>query len=114
MLSLFPEILFLAPFSAFLIRISAALVFGYGAWKHLPVPAMSLRAYGVAEGLCALLLFFGVYVQAAAIVGFVLALIALFVTTYRTIPRSTMILLAVLSISLVVTGAGPFAFDLPL
>ena len=114
MLSLFPELLFLAPFSAFLIRIAAGFALGIIASKHVFVPTTVARGIGVIEGVTAVLLVAGAYTQAAAIVGFILLLIALFVPTYRTLPRSTLLLLMLLCLSLIVTGAGPFAFDLPL
>jgi len=114
MLSLFPELLFLAPLSALVIRVAAALAFGYAATAHVRTQNLSMRAIGIIEGVCAALLFFGGYTQAAAIIGIVLLLIYIFAPAYRTLPLTTNLLLVVLCLSLLVTGAGPFAFDLPL
>ncbi|OGG58560.1 hypothetical protein A2765_02435 [Candidatus Kaiserbacteria bacterium RIFCSPHIGHO2_01_FULL_56_24] len=114
MLSLFPELLFLAPFSAFVIRISVSIVLAHAAYKHLPVSSAATRTLGVIEGLCALLLFIGAYTQAAALVGLCIFLIHIFMPSLRPLPRSTIILALILCLSLIVTGAGPFAFDLPL
>lgn len=114
MVSLFPEILFLAPFSALLIRVAAAAVFGYAASKHLAQPALAMRSVGVVEGLCALMLFLGLYAQAGALIGIALFLVHAFFPRFRVLPASTGWLLLVLCVSLLITGAGPLAFDLPL
>ena len=114
MLSLFPELLFLAPFAAFIIRVAVGFMLGMSAYRHVFIPAPTMRALGILEGVVALLLIFGGYTQAAAMVGFFIVALALLLPTYRTFPRSTLAMLLVMCLSLVVTGAGPFAFDLPL
>jgi hypothetical protein len=114
MLSLFPEVLFLAPFSAFIIRIAAAFVFGHAAMRHCAEPGMSVRAFGVIEGVCALMFLLGLYVQAAALLGVLLFCTYILAPRFRALPTSTLWLLFVLCLSLLVTGPGPFAFDLPL
>jgi len=114
MLSLFPELLFLAPLAAFVIRIATGLTLVYMASKHITVSTTAVRTLGVVEGIAALLLIAGAYTQAAALAGIVIVLFSLFAPSYRTLPRSTLILLAILALSLIVTGAGPFAVDLPL
>ena len=114
MLSLFPELLFLAPFSALFIRVAVGIAFGFAFSKHIVTPGTTVRILGVLEGITALLLIAGAYSQAAALIGFFLVLILLFVPSYRVLPRSTLLLLALLCLSLVVTGAGPWGFDLPL
>ncbi len=118
MLSLFPELLFLAPLSAVLIRMAAAFTFGYIATKRLSAPSL-IRGLGIVEGLTAALLFVGLYTQAAAILGLILALVHLSVPRFRVLPTSTILLIAVMCASLLVTGPGPFtlsigAFVLPL
>lgn len=114
MLSIFPELLFLAPFAAFMIRVAVGVMLGMSAYRHVSIATPLMRALGILEGVVALLLILGGYTQAAAMVGFVIVAFALFVPAYRTFPRSTLVLLLILCLSLVVTGAGPFAFDLPL
>lgn len=114
MLSLFPELLYLAPFSAFIIRITIGFMFALSAYRHVFIPTPIMRALGVIEGISAVLLFVGGYTQAAALVGFVTIAFTLYVSEYRTFPRSTLALLLIMCLSLLVTGAGPFAFDLPL
>jgi len=122
MLSVFPSILFLAPFSAFLIRIVLSVVLASAAWRHLngttrgDVSANEniFRIFGVFETIAAASILVGLYTQVAAIVGGVLILIWLTVPQYRPTQKGTAILSLVLCLSLLLTGAGPFAFDLPL
>ncbi len=114
MLSLFPELLFLAPFSALLIRVALAIVFGYAASRHVMESDMSMRTLGVVEGVCSVLLFLGFYTQGAALLGLLLCGLHAYMPRFRLFPRSTEALVAILCVSLLVTGAGPLAFDLPL
>jgi hypothetical protein len=114
MLSLLPELLFLSPFAALLIRVTAAIVFGYAAWKHFSTPGNAVRSVALVEGICAALLFVGAYTQAAALFGVVILAIHGLKSSLRTLPTSTALLLLILCLSLLVLGAGPFAFDLPL
>ncbi|PIR82511.1 hypothetical protein COU20_01780 [Candidatus Kaiserbacteria bacterium CG10_big_fil_rev_8_21_14_0_10_59_10] len=114
MLSLFPELLFLAPLSATLIRAAAALVFLYAAWHHITIiESRLLKALGIAEVGIALLLLAGIYTQAAALAGALVALLWLS-RGIRPLPLSTALLTFALTLSLLVTGAGALAFDLPL
>ncbi|RJR12889.1 hypothetical protein C4585_02930 [Candidatus Parcubacteria bacterium] len=114
MLSFFPELLFLSPFSAFLIRIALGCVFGYVAWKHFEKPDLSIRAYSVLEGALALTLIFGAWVQLGALVSILIIGSWFFFRKLRVVALGTALLSIALSITLLVTGAGPFAFDLPL
>ncbi len=111
MLSLFPELLFLAPLSAVVIRLGAAFTFGYIATKRLSAPSM-IRGLGIVEGFTATLLFIGLYTQAAAILGFILALMHISVPRFRIFPTSTMLLIIVLCLSLLMTGPGPFTLSI--
>lgn len=114
MLSLFPQILFLAPFSAFMIRIALACVLAFVAWKHFSREETDLRALGVLELAAAAALVGGIWTQGVALAGFVAALLGIVFPRMRVLPMSTMLLALVMLLSLVVTGAGVFAFDLPL
>lgn len=114
MLSLFPELLFLAPFSAFVIRVVTGLFLARIAYRHVRVSTNTVRIIGIIEGVMCILLVVGAYTQAASLVAAIMITISLCAPTYRTLPRSTLILLLVLALSLIFTGAGPFAFDLPL
>lgn len=114
MLSLFPQILFLAPFSAFLIRVALALLLGYAAWKHYSDQEVPVRVFAFLEIAAAAALLAGAWVQGVALAAFVGTAIGLALPRIRVFPMSTTLLSLVMFLSLVVTGAGVFAFDLPL
>ncbi|HEY4514052.1 MAG TPA: hypothetical protein VJH69_01880 [Candidatus Paceibacterota bacterium] len=122
MLSVFPSILFLAPFSAFIIRIALAIVLTNGAWKHFtantreetPVNGNILLGFAILETVAAAAILVGLYAQLAALAAGILIIIWLSAARLRPIEKSTAILSLVLCLSLLLTGAGPFAFDLPL
>ena len=132
MLSLFPDILFLSPLSATILRITAGLIFLSIAWTHwqkrdelgeinfivigkgswIPVfTAIIELAVGVG-------LVLGIYAQAAAILGTIGALKGLIwkrhYPQFFPLSRTASILLLVICVSVLLTGAGAFAFDLPL
>lgn len=132
MLSLFPQILFLAPFSATILRVSAGVAFLLVAWIHMSkreelsrvdffvighgawIPVFAaLLEFAIATALVA-----GIYTQLAALFGALVALKS-FIWKRRfsemfPLSQPTSALLFVICISLVFTGAGAFAFDLPL
>ena len=112
MLSVFPDILFLSPFAMLFMRLAAATVFGYAAWQHIPQASMLARV--VAEVVCAALLLVGLYTQPAALLGIAMFFLYTFIPSLRTVPTSTNLLLLVLCASLLLSGAGALAFDLPL
>ena len=114
MLSLFPGLLFLSPFGAFLIRIALAGIFGYSAWGRLRDTSSLLKVFGIVDGLLAVGLFLGIYSQLAALLGAICAAAWLLKSDWNPYPRSTAALTLIMTISLILTGAGPFAFDLPL
>jgi uncharacterized membrane protein YphA (DoxX/SURF4 family) len=133
MLSLFPGILYLAPFSAFILRIASALAFFYIAYRMLAtrekiegvrVPIVGhisdwmLWISAIVTFGTSVLLFIGLWTQAAAIVGMLICLKHLAgVRSYSNIlPLSagTYALLFAMCLSLLIAGAGPIAFDLPL
>lgn len=114
MLSLFPEILFLAPLSAFLIRVALAVLFGYAAWQHVRRSEVLLRTLALLEVAIAAALLVGAWTQIVALVAGILSVMSLLNPGIRSSARSTMLLALVMCVSLMVTGAGAFAFDLPL
>ncbi|MBV9159458.1 MAG: hypothetical protein JO019_02575 [Candidatus Kaiserbacteria bacterium] len=114
MLSLFPQILFLAPFSAFLIRLTLGYLLGYTAWKHLATPDWLIRVFGVLEVAVAASIILGIWTQAAALIAFVIALVWVLFPATKRITRSAALISLILCLSLLVTGAGAIAFDLPL
>ena len=114
MLSPLPELFFLSPLAATLIRVSAAIVFGLAAWKHFADTETREKAVSVLEGVIAVGLFVGFYAQFAAIAGGLVACAWIFSANLRPMPKSTVVLVLIMCITLLATGAGPFAFDLPL
>ncbi len=114
MLSLFPELLFLSPFAAFLIRISVALLLAYAATKHITDQPLAIKGIAVIQFVTAVLILTGTYTQAAALIALLFAIISLVTPRYRIYPRSTLALGTVMAFTLLITGPGPFAFDLPL
>lgn len=111
MLSVFPELLFLSLFAPLIFRIALAVLFGLASWNHFREKGIALSA---AEALLAILLLIGAWTQLASLGA--CALIALYLLSPRFAPyaRSTVWLMLPVTFSLLITGAGAFAFDLPL
>lgn len=122
MLSLFPELLFLSPLAALVIRLTVATLCAialYRQYRRRSLISPTLFAISVpVHALLALFLAIGLYTQAAALVAAISAFVGLLpiaaVRPMVTFPKSTIILFIIMALSLVVTGAGPYAFDLPL
>lgn len=114
MLSLFPELLFLAPFSALALRLALSVLLALTAWAHSSRPGGLAKAWAFFEIVVATALFSGAWTQAGALVAVVWLFASLFVREMRTFPQSTIILALVVALSLVVTGPGAFSIDLPL
>ncbi len=114
MLSLFPQLLFLSPFAALAIRITLGLLFAFAAWQHLSRRDSLSRSLGTFELALAIVLSIGAWTQAVALVGFLGMAAGLAIPKIRAYPISTVLLALVMSATLIVTGAGAFAFDLPL
>ncbi len=114
MLALLPQILFLGTFAATLIRVVLALMFAFNAWSNVSKPDTVVRGYALLEIAVAAALIVGAWTQAVAILGCVMLGIALVFAQFRVWPRSTVVLMFVMALTLVVTGPGAFAFDLPL
>lgn len=114
MLSLFPQLLFLSPFAAFFIRLALAVFFGYSAYTRFPRASTVLKVFGAIDAIIALMLLVGFYTQLAALVAVLCTLSWLARPDWNPYPKSTIALAFVMALSLLVLGAGPFAFDLPL
>ncbi|OGC88754.1 hypothetical protein A2419_03275 [Candidatus Adlerbacteria bacterium RIFOXYC1_FULL_48_26] len=134
MLNPFPEILFLGHLAPTLLRIAAAFCLGYSAYyilknrrvamqTELPIigkPGLALVWIATSiTMLTAFALFFGYGTQGAAILGGAIALkYGLFLPNriQHLVPlsRGTYVLVFVICLSLLVTGGGAFAMDLPL
>lgn len=137
MLNVFPDLLFLQLLAPFLIRITVGLMFlwiGYSymfrdrevlisqisnKWPRLG--PFSVWSGGIFEMITGVFLIVGFLTQIAAIVGMLIAMDALFVKLlYKDLDkvakysRMFYILIFIASLSLLFSGAGAFAFDLPL
>lgn len=131
LLTLFPQLLFLAPAGTTLLRIAAAICFAYMVryfWMRnkelaeiqVPIvghlqPWMIAISEGVAS-VVAVFLFFGVWTQITALVGAIMVAKQLFFfRQYRSVfpfEKSTYWLLLCICLMLFVTGAGAFSLSL--
>lgn len=133
MLSLFPGLLYLAPLATALLRIAAGFALLYTSYEFVRTREVIAHTKVMIVGhipewltlLGALIIFvsgallvIGLYTQAVAIVGMILALKHMvFARRYPQImPLSSGAgaLLFIICLSLLFSGAGAFAFDLPL
>lgn len=117
MLSLFPELLFLSPFAALLIRIAAAIVFGQMGYTHIRNDErVWVKALGIFEIVVAILLAVGFLTQLAALAGMIVLSIVFYIgwVSRPAIREPAWWLMFVMCFSLLILGAGPLAFDLPL
>lgn len=119
MLNPFP-IQFLAPFAYFLLRVSLGVLMarlGVRKWKKWPYTSLH-AAVGGAEVVIGFMLAVGFFTQIAAIITVMLTLPVLVRahTTWRALETSRLstFLICLIAFSLFITGAGIFAFDLPI
>ena len=135
MLSVFPDLLFLDPLAPFFLRVTVGIIFLLMGYNHLTRErreglASDLRLkwgatgtffiwyLGIFEVITGLFLIIGFLTQIAAIVGGVITLKLLY--GRKKYPKiapqgsSFYIILFVICLSLLLTGAGAFAIDLPL
>lgn len=132
MLNVFP-IQFLAPLAYTILRLCVALVFLYLAHSHLKNKGVLKESLGfsgfpyggfvtwyliVIELVIGCMFFFGFYTQIAALLAMLFSL-DLFLgrkkVSHELLPSTMVkILLFFASLSLFITGAGAFAFDLPI
>ncbi|TSC63196.1 MAG: hypothetical protein Athens041674_303 [Parcubacteria group bacterium Athens0416_74] len=114
MLSIFPEILFLAPFAALALRLSLTVVLLITAWAHVSRPETLPRVWALAEAAAAVSLLVGAWTQPVALFAAAWLFASMFFHGMRIFPKSTIALALIIALSLVVTGPGAFALDLPL
>lgn len=113
MLSVFPELLFLSPLAPLIIRVALGLLLAYATWHHVTQQSPKERVIGILAGVLAISLIVGAWTQPASIVATLLLLAALSAGS-RILPKSTLLLAIAMALSLIVTGPGAFAIDLPL
>ncbi len=132
MLNTFPQLLVFGFFAPTLLRLVAAGIFLYTAHYHFKhreqithtrFPIVGARAWVawvalLVEALVGLGLLVGYYTQIAALVGAIIALKQLVWHSrypgFFFFSRSTSLLLLVVMLSLLLTGAGAWAMDVPL
>ena len=132
MFSLFPDLFFLSPLAVALLRIAAGVVFLTIAWDHFSRREQLGEMYFIVVGkgqwiplvaaivelVTGLGLVLGIYTQVAAILGAIGALKSLIwkhrYSTFIPLSHTSSALLLAICLSLIFTGAGAFAFDLPL
>ena len=119
MLSLFPVLLSYEMLAPFVLRVTLGAVFIVWAYAHLKSREHKKKtALGVLDAIVGLLLIIGLYTQLAALVAVIMLLIGLIMKAKKKTLFSDGInyyfILLVIAFSLVVLGAGAFAFDLPL
>lgn len=132
MLNPFPDLLILGFFAPTIVRVAAAAVFLYAGYLHwqqrdaiagISFPIIGRGAWIVWFSIVfhivvGAMLFFGYYTQIAAILGAIGAFKGLlFAGSYKEVfaySRLTYVLLIAICLSLLLSGAGAFAFDLPL
>ena len=115
MLSLFPQLFFLAPLGYSLLRGALAALFFLGIWEQWPSARGVLTRLLVGlEALTGIALAIGFWTQPAAIAALILLAAWLFMPRIRPYPVSTILLAGAIAIAILVGGPGLFAFDLPL
>lgn len=120
MLSAFPYLLSYERLAPLLIRVALGAVFMFSAYKTFTDKTASAnrKIVGIIEGVSGILMVIGLWTQIAALVAAVDLLIRLVskITkrAFLTDGINYYLLLLVMALCLLVTGAGFLAFDLPL
>lgn len=132
MLNSFPHLLVLGFFAPTLLRAAIACLFFYASYTaykhrdaaaHLRFPLIGEASWAggftvLMYAVIGLMLLFGAYTQIAALLAGLTSIKGLlFCKRFGPLfpyPRSTYVLILVICLSLLVTGAGAMAFDLPL
>lgn len=121
MLNTFPDLLSFSLIAPFLLRVVAGLFFVrlgiHTARDSRQTSGVRVATLGFLEIAIGALLIVGLFTQISALTGFCLSIILAKVErkdSPRPTGRAAFVLLAMICLSLVLTGAGAFAFDLPL
>jgi len=133
MLSLFPELLFLAPIAVALLRVITGIYVCLIGWNlfvarrttaretfpligHPPAWVLAIATTGFA--LCGIVLVIGAWTQAVALLAALgclkLAILSRTHPSLSYLSRNTYLLLGLIALSLVFMGSGALAVDLPL
>ncbi len=114
MFATWPELLFLAPFAALFVRLALATIFTLTAWRRFRSRVRVLQVFALIDIIIALAFFFGARTQLVAVFALVCLFAWLIKKEWRPLPRSTVALALVMAFTLIITGPGPLAYDLPL
>jgi len=120
MLSLFPSLLSWNQLSPFLIRVTVGIIFIFWSYRTFKNKGLSApeKAFGYVEGVTGILLVIGLWVQGAAVIACIKLVSCLIGKIRRkqflTDGVNYYVILLIMAISLLITGAGFFGFDLPL
>ncbi len=122
MLSIFPSLFSYQELSPFLIRLVLGITLAYFGYQKVMKRGQSSGSnsvlYGAVEILVSIFLIIGLYTQLAALINAIILIIKLAFKARNkqllTDGVNYYILLLVMATSLMVTGAGWWAFDLPL
>lgn len=135
MLNPFPELLFLAVLGPFILRVTVGIFFLFRGYINLmreqreemastlrvdwgPLGTFFVWYLGILQVLVGLSFIFGYLVQIGAIIGFLIIIkLAYLKKKYPIIApysKALYLIVAAICVSLLVTGAGGLAFDLPL
>jgi len=114
MFSIFPPLLSYSGFAPFLLRLTLGAVLGVWAYKNFKTD----KKLSILEGILGALLVLGLFTQLASLVTAILLGTRLFSKirskTFLTDGVNYYLILFIISICLIFTGAGYLAFDLPL
>lgn len=124
MLSIFPSLLTYEQISPFLIRLSLGAVFLFWAYRSLRAnkssndTSLNKKIIQIIEGLLGIMLIIGLWTQLVALIVLIDLIVRLIDRirgkAFLTDGVNYYLLLLIMAISLLVTGAGFFAFDMPL
>lgn len=120
MLSLFPTLFSYSQLGPFLLRVILGATLIYFAYNNLTrnQATNNEKAAGVLEGLSGILLVIGLFTQAAALVAAIILSVRLAkkiaAKAFLTSGINYYLILLFIALSLLVSGAGSFAFDLRL
>ncbi len=134
MLNLFPELSFLSLLTPTFIRITVGVFFitlGYAKFTHDKYALIDyidsiniknaksfVQILGLTQIVIGVLLFIGMFTQISAIIGSIIALVSLFIANktpkFKARTQVEYLFLFVMTFTLVITGAGFLAVDLPL
>jgi uncharacterized membrane protein YphA (DoxX/SURF4 family) len=134
MLNLFPELSFLSLITPTLVRVTVGVFFitlGYSKFTHDKYALIDyidslkiknarnfVQILGITEIALGILLFIGMFTQISAIIGSIIMLVSLFIANktpgFKAKTQTEYLFAFVMTFTLIITGAGFLAIDLPL